>query len=91
MSEQQKALLSLPVRMGIIGIRDPVESAQLHTPPKETPRQLFQPGKQRTNEEVKLNAALKPMNTRKKRAIMRAVEGINFKLADSLTRRPPLL
>ena len=27
-SEQEKALLSLPVRMGGIGIQDPVESAQ---------------------------------------------------------------
>ena len=41
MSEQQKAFLSLPVRMGGIGIRDPVELAQLHTPSQETPWQHF--------------------------------------------------
>ena len=100
MSEQQKAFLSLPVRMGGIGIQDPVESAQLHTSPQETPQQLFQPqskeeqlefsiqthneklakvharqhGEHRTNDEVKLYAAFKPMDARK-RAIMRAVEG----------------
>ena len=99
-SEHEKVLLSLPARMGGMGIRDPTEAAQCaYTTSRDSTTTVSASikgkaefsvqthneklagahaklrGEQKTSDEAKLNAALKPMDAKKKRAIKRAVEG----------------
>ena len=99
-SEQEKALLSLPSRMGGMGLRDPVESAEMaYSASKDGTVKIVKAIKgdeeftvhehreriaethvklrmeQKEQDQRKLDAALESMDAKKRRTVMRAVDG----------------